>query len=162
MKFLGGAQMWWCSSSLGGYKFAEWFCPWYEARSCRQVRPKHLLGGHHHYYLWAAAPVALWWLWGRPQGWLLVWYHDSWFTPHRLVQAEQEDSQSAWRYWLHIAEAGGTYKSMVLSFVSLAGSLRNCCYAQVRLLWWQVEVVCHGFLKSHELQWEIALSPARS
>lgn len=140
--------MWSCSSSSGGYKFAEWFCTWYETRSCCQVWPKHLLGSHHHYYLWAAAPVALRWLRGRPQGWLLVWYPDSWFTPHRLVWAEQESSQSAWRYCL-CAEAGSTHKSILLCFVSLAGS-HNCWFAQVELLGWQVEVVCHVFLKSHD------------
>lgn len=50
------------------------------------------------------------------------------------------------------AEAGSTYISMLLSFVSMVGGLHNCCNAQVALLWWQGEVVCHVFLKSCDLQ----------
>lgn len=132
MKFLGRAHMRWSSSSSGGYKFAERFCSWYEAGSCCQVWPEHLLGSHHHYYLWAAAPVALRWLRGRPQGWLLVWYHDSRFTPHRLVWAEQEDSQSAWRYWLHMQKRGvhteGCFCPLwAWQIVFISGVTCRCC-----------------------------------
>lgn len=140
--------MWWSSSSSGGYKFAERFCPWHEAGSGCQVWPEHLLGCHHHHHVRAAAAAALRRLRRGPQGRLLVWHPDCWPAPHRLVPAEQEDSQSAWRYQL--CDTQGTHQEVLLSCVSWAGSLCSCCGMQVLLLRGQAEVICCVFLKYHD------------